>query len=109
MALNSVTDDEVAELWIAAASAAGVDISRELLEKEVVNRVCPESDSAHRRQRSGEVVEKWVRPTVHPTAGKFSDRCRIELLLCTYLGSARQKHTFVESIWTAETLSHRVP
>jgi hypothetical protein len=27
------TDDEIAELWIAAASAAGVDISRELLEK----------------------------------------------------------------------------
>ena len=26
------TDDEIAELWIAAASAAGVDISRELLE-----------------------------------------------------------------------------
>src|ERR1700730_17197403 len=26
------TDEEIAELWIAAASAAGVDISRELLE-----------------------------------------------------------------------------
>ena len=35
------TDDEIAELWIAAASAAGVDISRELLEKEVVNRFVP--------------------------------------------------------------------
>jgi len=35
------TDDEVAELWIAAASAAGVDISRELLEKEVVNKFVP--------------------------------------------------------------------
>jgi len=34
------TDAEIAELWIAAASAAGVDISRELLEKEVVNRLC---------------------------------------------------------------------
>src|SRR5579863_5953555 len=27
------TDDEIAELWIAAASAAGVDMSRELLER----------------------------------------------------------------------------
>src|SRR2546425_9412127 len=35
------TDDEVAELWIAAASAAGVDISRELLEKEVINKFVP--------------------------------------------------------------------
>jgi uncharacterized protein (DUF697 family) len=30
------TDEEVAELWIAAATAAGVDISKELLEKTVV-------------------------------------------------------------------------
>jgi len=35
------TDEETAELWIAAASAAGVDISREVLEKEVVNRFVP--------------------------------------------------------------------
>ena len=35
------TDDEIAELWIAAASAAGVDISRELIEKEVVNKFVP--------------------------------------------------------------------
>ena len=27
------TDDEMAELWIAAASAAGIDLGRELLEK----------------------------------------------------------------------------
>jgi hypothetical protein len=37
------TDHEIAELWIAAASAAGVDISRELLEKEVVNKFVPSS------------------------------------------------------------------
>ena len=35
------TDSEVAELWVAAASAAGVDISREVLEKTVVNRFVP--------------------------------------------------------------------
>src|SRR6202046_5157758 len=35
------TDDEIAQLWIAAASAAGVDISRELLEKEVINKFVP--------------------------------------------------------------------
>ncbi len=42
------TDEEAAELWIAAASAAGVDISRELLEKEVVNRFVPTGHPAHR-------------------------------------------------------------
>ena len=53
------TDEEVAELWIAAASAAGVDISRELLEKEVVNRFVPRVIQRIAVQASGEVVEKW--------------------------------------------------
>src|SRR5437667_4529796 len=54
------TDDEIAELWIAAASAAGVDISRELLEKEVVNRFVPRVIQRIAAQASGEVVEKWA-------------------------------------------------
>ena len=54
------TDDEIAELWIAAASAAGVDISRELLEKEVVNRFVPRVIRRMAVQASGEVVEKWA-------------------------------------------------
>jgi EcsC protein family len=53
------TDEETAELWIAAASAAGVDISRELLEKEVVNRFVPRVIQRIAVQASGEVVEKW--------------------------------------------------
>lgn len=54
------TDEETAELWIAAASAAGVDISRELLEKEVVNRFVPKVIQRIAAQASGEVVEKWA-------------------------------------------------
>lgn len=54
------TDDEIAELWIAAASAAGVDISRELLEKEVVNRFVPKVIQRIAAQASTEVVEKWA-------------------------------------------------
>ncbi|HKN33452.1 MAG TPA: EcsC family protein [Terriglobales bacterium] len=54
------TDDEIAELWVAAASAAGVDISRELLEKEVVNRFVPRVIQRIAAQASGEVVEKWA-------------------------------------------------
>ena len=53
------TDEETAELWVAAASAAGVDISRELLEKEVVNRFVPRVIQRIAAQASGEVVEKW--------------------------------------------------
>jgi hypothetical protein len=54
------TDDEIAELWIAAASAAGVDISRELLEKEVVNKFVPRVIQRIAARASGEVVEKWA-------------------------------------------------
>ena len=54
------TDEEMADLWIAAASAAGVDISRELLEKEVINRFIPRVIQRIAAQASGEVVEKWA-------------------------------------------------
>ncbi len=54
------TDDEIAELWIAAASAAGVDISRELLEKEVVNKFVPRVIQRIAAKASAEVVEKWA-------------------------------------------------
>ncbi len=54
------TDDEIAELWIAAASAAGVDISRELLEKEVVQRFVPRVIQRIAARASAEVVEKWA-------------------------------------------------
>src|SRR5258708_979253 len=54
------TDREIAELWIAAASAAGVDISRELLEKEVVNKFVPRVIQRIAARASGEVVEKWA-------------------------------------------------
>ncbi len=54
------TDEEIAELWIAAASAAGVDISRELLEKEVVNKFVPRVIQSIAAKASAEVVEKWA-------------------------------------------------
>ncbi len=54
------TDDEIAELWVAAASAAGVDISRELLEKEVVNKFVPKVIQRIAAKASAEVVEKWA-------------------------------------------------
>jgi hypothetical protein len=54
------TDNEIAELWIAAASAAGVDISRDLVEKEVVNRFVPRVIQRIAARASTEVVEKWA-------------------------------------------------
>jgi hypothetical protein len=54
------TENEIAELWIAAASAAGVDIGRELLEKEVLNRFVPGVIRRIAVTASTEVVEKWA-------------------------------------------------
>jgi hypothetical protein len=54
------TDNEIAELWIAAASAAGVDISRELMEKEIVNKFVPRVIQRIAARASAEVVEKWA-------------------------------------------------
>src|SRR6195256_1971282 len=53
------TEEEIAELWIAAASAAGVDISRELLEKGIVKRFVPNVIQRIAARASGEIVEKW--------------------------------------------------
>src|ERR1700756_779639 len=54
------TDGEIAELWIAAASAAGVDISRELVEKEVINKFVPRVIQRIAAKASAEAVEKWA-------------------------------------------------
>ena len=54
------TDDEMAELWIAAASAAGVDLGRDLLEKSVVNKFIPRIIQRIAAKASAEFVEKWA-------------------------------------------------
>lgn len=55
-----VTDDEQAELWTAAATAAGVDISRELVEKQFISKFVPAVIRRIAVSASAEVVEKWA-------------------------------------------------
>jgi uncharacterized protein (DUF697 family) len=54
------TEQEEAELWVAAASAAGVDISRELVEKQVVSKFVPRVIQRIAAKASAEFVEKWT-------------------------------------------------
>ena len=54
------TDAEMAELWMAAASAAGVDLGREFLERNVVNRLVPRVIRQIAAKASAEFVEKWA-------------------------------------------------
>lgn len=52
------TDDEQSELWVAAATAAGVDVGRELVERQVVRRFVPRVINAIAAQAGKEVAEK---------------------------------------------------
>ena len=52
------TEDEQAELWVAAATAAGVDVGRELVERQVVRRFVPRVINAIAAQAGKEVAEK---------------------------------------------------
>jgi uncharacterized protein (DUF697 family) len=54
------TDEEVAELWIAAATAAGVDISKELLEKTVLKSFVQRVIGRMAARLSAEFAEKIV-------------------------------------------------
>lgn len=53
------TEEEIAELWLAVASAAGVDIAKEFLEKEVIERFVPRVIERIAVKAGAEVAEKW--------------------------------------------------
>jgi EcsC protein family len=52
------TDEEVADLWIATASAAGVDIGKELIEKQLLERFVPRVIERVAVKAGSEVTEK---------------------------------------------------
>ena len=54
------TRDEMAALWMAAATAAGVDLARDFLEKQAVERVAPRVIDAMAVKVGSEVAEKWA-------------------------------------------------
>ena len=70
------TDDEIAQLWIAAASAAGVDVGGNCSEKEVVNRFVPRVIQRIAAKASAEVVEKWAGRLI-PLASSAIERLQI--------------------------------
>jgi EcsC protein family len=54
------TDDELASLWLAAASAAGVDLGREFLERQALERLVPKIVDQVALRAGAEVAEKWA-------------------------------------------------
>jgi hypothetical protein len=53
------TDEQVAELWIAAASAAGLDLGREFIEKQAIEKLVPRIIDRIAVRVSTEIAEKW--------------------------------------------------
>jgi hypothetical protein len=53
------TDEQVAELWIAAASAAGLDLGREFIEKQAIEKLVPRIIDRIAVKMSAEIAEKW--------------------------------------------------
>jgi hypothetical protein len=53
------SEDEVTELWLAAASAAGLDLGRDFVEKQAVERLVPRIIDRIAVRVGAEVAEKW--------------------------------------------------
>ncbi len=66
------TEQETAGLWIAAASAAGLDLGRDFVEKQAVERLVPRIVDRVALRVGAEVAEKWaarIVPVVSAAAG----------------------------------------
>ena len=63
------TENEVAELWVAAASAAGVTLGRDLIEKEVLERFVPRVMQRIAIRVGAEVAEKWTARLIPVVSG----------------------------------------
>jgi len=84
------TDNEIAELWIAAATAAGVDISRELIEKEVVNRFVPRVIQRIAVKAGSEIAEKWIGRLIPFTSSAIG--CALNYYFVRAWGERARKH-----------------
>jgi hypothetical protein len=89
------TEDEQAELWLAAASAAGVDISRELLEKQFLSKFVPRVIQRIAASASVEIVDKWAArliPIVSSAIGAGLNYYFIKVWGERAIGHFRQRH-----------------
>jgi uncharacterized protein (DUF697 family) len=116
------TEAEEAELWIAAASAAGVDISRELLEKQFVSKFVPRVIQRIAVRASGEIVEKWTArlvPVISSVIGAGLNYYFVRVWGERALGHFRQRHFEVRRQqasakatappWPASSIARRLP
>lgn len=63
------TEQEMAELWIGMATAAGLDVAKDVVEKQLVARFVPKLIQQIAAKASAEVVEKWAARIVPVISG----------------------------------------
>jgi len=54
------TDEDAVELWMAAASAAGLDLGKDFIEKQAIERLVPRIMDLVAAKMSAEIAEKWT-------------------------------------------------
>jgi hypothetical protein len=89
------TDEEIAELWIAAATAAGIDISKELLEKTLVRSFVERVIGRMAANFSAEFAEKMVAraiPVVSSAVGALLNYYFVRAWGDRALNHFRQRH-----------------
>ncbi|MDR3762994.1 MAG: EcsC family protein [Acidobacteriota bacterium] len=89
------TDDEIAELWIAAATAAGVDIGKEVLERTVIKSFVQRIIGRIATRFSAEFAEKAVArlvPIVSSLAGAALNYYFVRAWGRRALAHFRQRH-----------------
>jgi len=84
------SDEEIAAFWVAAASAAGVDLGREVLEKQAIERVVPRIVDQIAVKVGSEVAEKWAARIVPIVSGAAA--AGINYYFVRSWGRRAQKH-----------------
>jgi len=95
------TEEETSALWIAAASAAGLDLGREFVEKQAIERLVPRIIDRIAVKVGAEVAEKWTArliPILSAGAGGT-----LNYYFVRAWGRRAQKH-FIERHRTARTI-----
>jgi hypothetical protein len=62
-------EEDTAELWLAAASAAGLDLGRDFVQKELVERFVPRVMERVAARMSAEMAEKWCARAIPLVSG----------------------------------------
>lgn len=89
------TDEETAQLWLAAATAAGVDLGRQWFEKEAVARFVPRAIERIAVKLGAEAAEKWtcrVLPVVSGALGGAMNYWFVREWGCRSRRYFREKH-----------------